>query len=1069
MKNTTCDLPSVRWRKFLYLWLSGTMLFICLSVDFPLKATPVKSDLPGTGLQELTITGTVVDQDGKPLPGVNITVPGTTIGTVTDISGNFRISVPDGTDALEFSYVGYLKQTVNLDNRTELQVVLNEDVMGFEEVVVIGYGSVNKEDLTGAVAVVDAEEIRQMKVDNVTQALSGRTPGVTVTSNSGSPGKLPTIRIRGVGSINNAQPLYVVDGVPVDPSEIAYLNTNDIESMSVLKDASALAIYGSRAANGIIEITTRKGKKGDMKITYSGYYGSQTITHHPDMMDGYEFAQAYNEVNNYQPYQPNYIHEEDVSNVNWYEEMSQYAPMQNHYLNITGGDKVLYNFSLGAFDQTGIIKNTYLDRYNARLATNSKVKKWLDIGQTVTFTYSDYKGSIENWEWDNGAYFQSVMAQRVIEPYDENGMWNLNPYSDALENPMIAIDRNFRTDKNYQLNGNAYIDISPVKGLSFKSLVGYNLDFSEANEFATAYEISPSNRQLYPSLFNQFGKAYSYTFDNILSYENQVGEHSFMIMVGSSAWESKNYYLQGSHSRALSNESERYRFFDEINLAQPPYEVIITDSASVTYTVNNFVSLNGNSPNLDRTVGLLGRLEYSYADKYLLTANIRRDGSTRFGESERFGIFPGFAAAWKIHRESFMENVAVISQLKLRAGWGKIGNDRIGRYEYLSLMNTNMGYSRGDVYVPGASPSKPPNPFLRWEESVTTNLGIDLAMFNSKLYFVADFYNKLTSGMLFNPPAISISGVITPAASNISSMVNKGMELSLNYRHREGDFQYDIGGHFSMNRMKVIELSDDIDYIEAGTYANRRISNWSRTEVGYPIGMFYGYVVDGIFQDSTEIANAPFHNNNTAPGDHKYKDLNGDNKIDLNDKTFIGNPHPDFTYGFNINLMFKGIDLSAIFRGMYGHDIFVAYKAYTHDMRNPGYNFHRDMLDRWTDENRTGELFGYNRRTNDLNMEESTFYVEDGSFLRLQNLQLGYSLPPAVTNALKIDRLRIYVAAQNLFTLTKYKYGDPDMGTLTVFQGTSQRSGITNSLIFSTDQISLPTPRVLSFGVDMTF
>ncbi|MCF8224808.1 MAG: TonB-dependent receptor [Bacteroidales bacterium] len=1069
MKKTKADYPASGWMFSLLLGLN-IILMLLAKANCTFAGTDKTSFIPVNAAQVRTITGTVADVEGVPLPGVNITVPGTTIGTVTDVIGNFEISVPEGTTSLEFSYVGYLKETVELNAfENEISVTLREDIMGLEEVVVVGYGSVAKEDLTGAVAVVNAEEIRQMKVDNVTQALAGRTPGVVVTSNSGSPGKLPTIRIRGVGSINNAQPLYVVDGVPIDPSGIAYLNINDIESMSVLKDASALAIYGSRAANGIIEITTRKGSRGEMKISYSGYYGSQSISHHPDMMDGFEFAEVYNEANGYAPGNSRYIDPEEISNVDWYKLMSQYAPVQNHHLNFSGGDKVLYNFSLGAFEQNGIIKNTYLKRYNARLSTISDVKKWLKLGQNVTFTFSEYKGSIENWEWDNGAYYQSILAQRVIEPYDENGIWNLNPYSDALENPMIAIDRNFRTDMNYQLNGNAFAEFTIFRGLTFKSMLGYNLDFSEANAFFPTYEIDPSNRQLYPELFNEFGKAYSYTFDNILTYENQFGDHQFKLMVGNSAWETKFRYLRGSHTRALSNESERYRFFDEINLAQVPYEVIITDSASVSYTVNNYVSLEGNSPDLDRTVGLLGRLEYSYADKYLVTANIRRDGSTRFGENDRFGIFPGFAAAWKLHRESFFENVGQISQLKIRAGWGKIGNDRIGRYEYLSLMNTNMGYSRGDVYVPGASPSKPPNPFLRWEESVTTNLGLDLGMFNGKLSFVADFYNKLTDGMLFNPPAISISGVITPAASNISSMVNRGMELALNYRHREGEFHYDIGGHISMNRMKVLEISEDVDYIPAGVYANRRIQNWSRTEVGYPIGMFYGYVVEGIFQDTTEIANAPFHNKNTAPGDHRYKDINGDNVIDSNDKTMIGNPHPDLTYGFNVSMMYKGFDFNAVFRGMYGHDIFVAYKAYTHDIRNPGYNYHRDMLNRWTTERTDTDIFGYNRQTNDLNMEESTFYIEDGSFLRLQNIQLGYSLPEKITGALKIDRFRIYISAQNLMTLTNYKYGDPDIGTLTVFQGTNQRSGITNSLIFSTDQISLPTPRILTFGLDLSF
>ncbi len=1038
--------------------------------DLPYPAN--EKSIPGPIMQSFTISGIVTGAEGLPLPGVNISVPGTLVGTVTDFNGIYEIEVPPGYTELEFSYIGYLKQTVEFGNNTEVNVTLLEDIMGLEEVVVVGYGTVKKEDLTGAVAVIDADEIQSMNVDNVSQALSGKTPGVTVTSNSGSPGKLPTIRIRGVGSINNAEPLYVVDGVPVDPSAIAYLNTNDIQSMSVLKDASALAIYGARAANGIIEITTKSGTKGEMKVSYSMYYGNQTITKHPSMMDGFQFAETFNTVNEYIETDDEYIAADQISNVNWFNEMSQAAPMQNHHLNITGGDKVIYNFSVGAFDQTGIIKNTYLKRYNTRLSTTSQVKEWLKVGQTVTLTFSDYKGSVENWEWGSGAYYQSIMAQRVIEPYNEEGIWNLNPYSDALENPMISIDRNFRVDNDYQLNGNAFVEISPIKGLTFKSLVGYNLGINDANSFTPTYSIDPSNQLLYPSLMNHYGRGSSYTFDNYLTYENQIGDHGFKILLGTSAWESKNYWFEGTHTRALPNESERYRYFDAINQAQLPYELTVennTDSTLATTNLISYTSLNGGAPSIDRTAGLLGRVEYNFKNRYLLTANFRRDGSTRFGPGKQFGVFPGFAAAWKIHQEPFLENVGAISQLKVRAGWGKIGNDRIGRYEFLDLMNTNMGYSHGDIFTPGASASKPSNPYLHWEASVTTNLGLDLGLFNGKLFIVADAYNKLTDGMLFNPPAISISGVISPAASNVSSMVNRGLELSASYRHREGDFHYEFNGHISLNRMKVISISDDVDFIDAGSYANRRIADWSRTTEGYPIGMFYGLVTDGIFQSEEEIAAAPIHNNNTVPGDRRYKDLNGDNVIDDRDKTIIGNPHPDFSYGFSTNLSYKGIELTAVFTGMYGHDIFVAYKAHTHDFRNPGFNYHTDLLDAWTPENTDTDQFAYNSRTNDLNMEESDWYIEDGSFLRLQTLRLAYSLPESVMKAIKFDRVKVYVSAQNLLTLTKYEYGDPDIGTLSVFQGTHQRTGYSNSLIFSSDQIRLPTPRVLSFGVDVTF
>ena len=619
---------------------AAILLAVLTSINVSAGNAPFPTNeinLPGPVMQAISISGTVTDVGGIPLPGVNITVPGTTIGTVSDFNGNYEIEVPSGAAQLEFSFIGYLKQTIDIGNNTEINVTLLEDIMGLEEVVVVGYGTVKKEDLTGSVAVIDAEAIQAMNVDNVSQALSGKTPGVTVTSNSGSPGKLPTIRIRGVGSINDAEPLYVVDGVPVGPSAIAYLNTNDIQSMSVLKDASALAIYGSRAANGIIEITTKSGTKGDMKVSYSMYYGTQNITQHPAMMDGFQFAETFNTVNEYVETDDEYIAVEDISNVNWFDEMSQAAPIQNHHLNITGGDKVIYNFSVGAFDQTGIIKNTYLKRYNARLATSSQVKKWLKVGQTITLTTSDYKGSVESWEWGSGAYYESVMAQRVIAPYNEEGIWNLNPYSDALENPMIGIDRNFRVDKDYQLNGNAFVEINPLSGLTFKSLIGFNQGFNDANSFVTTYNIDPSNQLLYPSLMNSYGNSSSYTFDNYLTYENQFGEHSFKVMLGMSASQSKWHSFGGTHSKGLSNESERYRYFDAINQAQLPYDLTIednTDSTLATVNLINHTNLYGGAPGIDRSAGMLGRVEYNFKNRYLLTANIRRDGSTRFGEGK---------------------------------------------------------------------------------------------------------------------------------------------------------------------------------------------------------------------------------------------------------------------------------------------------------------------------------------------------------------------------------------------------------------------------------------------------
>jgi TonB-linked SusC/RagA family outer membrane protein len=1024
-------------------------------------------------MQASQVTGVVTDENGNSLPGVNVIVQGTTKGTTTDNEGKFTIEIPEENAVLTFSYIGYLTENISVEGQSVINVTMILDIASLEEVVVIGYGTVKKEDLTGSVAVVTAKDIENMKVATVTEALSAKTPGVMVTSNSGAPGKLPTIRIRGISSLTNAEPLYVIDGVPTNPEDAEYLNPNDIESISVLKDASALAIYGTRAANGIIEITTKKGRVGDMKVNYSAYYGKQTVVEFPDMMDAYEFAYIFNEVNQLYPGDPLHLDSTVIPNTNWFEEMTQDAPMQNHYLSISGGnEKTTYALSAGLYDQTGIIKNTYLKRYNIRLNTNTDVKKWLKVGQSISFTKSEYKGSTEGTEWGGGQFYESMMAQPIIKPYDDStGLWSINPYSDAIENPMINVDRNFRIDKNYYLNGNMFVELKPITGLTFKSLVGYNLEFVEGDEFRPTYQIDVSNRQLYPYLYKEFNRKYWYSFDNTATYEKEIGDHSFKLMAGTSVFEVKSYNLTGTQNRGLPNENEVYRFFEEYD-NQQQYDLIITDSARFTYSIELFENVGGSTPSIDRLYGYLGRLEYGYKNRYLFTANLRIDGSSNFGPEDRIGIFPGFAAAWKIHQESFMSNIGFISQLKLRLGWGKIGNDRIPKFEYLDLMNTNMGYSWGGNLVSGASPTKPANPVLHWEESVTTNIGLDLSIMNNKLNLIADVYRRLTDGMLWNPELPSVSG-ITPENSpnqNLTSMVNKGIELALNYRQREGNFKYEAGGYIAINRIETIELANDGKDVVDGSYANRRIGGFVHTREGYPVGMFYGYKVEGIFQSEEDIAMSPYHGRNTQPGDLKFKDLNGDNIINPEgDMTFIGDPHPDFTYGLTLNLEYMGFDLGASFKGVYGHDIFVAYKGYSHNYDNPGYNFHRDVLDRWSEDNTETEMFAYNPKSN-KNLESSDFYLEDGSFLRLQNLQFGYTVPERISGKLTITRFRIYISAQNLKTWSKYlKYGDPDIGPVTTFYNKTDMTGDTDSRQFSIDQIRAPIPRLICVGLDLSF
>jgi len=1033
---------------------------------------PFRNDhLNSTTLQQESITAKGVVSDsktGEPIPGVNVIEKNTSNGSITNIDGEFTIKVKSKVSKLQFSFIGYNVYETTVGENTELLVRLVEEVSKLDEVVVVGYGQVKKSDLTGSVAIINNKDIQNMRVATITEALSAKTPGISITQNSGSPGKLPNIRIRGVSTITNAQPLYVIDGVPTDPSQVAYLNPNDIEAISVLKDASALAIYGARGGNGIIEITTKKGTKGDMKVNYSMYYGNQEITNFPKMVGGPNFASVFNYGNELQPDNPLYINPDNVYDTNWFEWMSQKATIQNHHLNLSGGNEATtYNLSLGYFDQKGIIKNTYMKRYSIKFSSTSKIKEWIKTGQNVTLTNMDYMGSTENTEWGSGQFYQAMFTNRAIAPYDENGKWSNNPYSNQLKNPMVSIDRSSRVDKDYKLNMNAYIEIQPfIDGLTFKTIVGYNLGISEADDFQSVYFYDASSYRDYPYLFKQFGKSYSFNFDNLLAYQREIGDHSFKVMVGSSSYESNYYNLLGSHNHGLLNENPEYRFFDEY--ANQQQYALDTTSNKVTLYQN----IGGSTPQIDRVMGYLGRVEYAFKGRYLLTANFRRDGSSNFGPGKRFGNFPGFALAWKIHEESFMRNIEAISQLKLRVGWVSIGNDRIPKFGYLDLMNTNMGYSWNGLFAPAASPTQPANYYLHWEKSNTTNLGVDLSLFENKFTLTADAYRKYTDEMLWRAPLNSLSG-ITPQNrpyANISNMMNQGLELAINYREIKGELTYEVNAHWGTNQNKLLNLNNDNVDIMDGSFGNNKVKDFVHAREGYPVGMFYGFVTEGLFQSREEIETAPFHKKQTNPGDMRFKDLNGDNYITEEDKTFIGNPHPDFECGLNASVAYKGFDLSVSFKAMVGHDIFVAYKVYSHNYKNEGRNYHTDILDTWSEENPDGTMFSYNARTNDFNLSPSDFYVEDGSFLRLQNLTLGYTLPQQLLNQINLTHCRVYVSAQNLHTWSNYlKYGDPDIGPLTTFYDRNDRVGSTNSRVFSVDYVRLPTPRLVSAGIEVSF
>ena len=981
--------------------------------------------------QNITVRGTVISSaDNEPMIGATVKVKGTGTGTVTDFDGNYTINI--GKNAtLVFSMIGYETIEEAVNGRTNINVKMNETANDLNEVVVIGYGVAKKGDLTSSISAIKGEKLEKLSTGNVMNALQGQVNGVQVTG-AGGPGSTPRVIIRGVSTINGSDPLYVVDGMPVG-TNINFLNQNDIESMQVLKDASASAIYGTRASNGVVLITTKKGAAGAAKFTASATVGFQTLSK-PDIAGAAEYEKVYN---------ARYTNDGQVSpfkggnSTDWWDEVIRKTALQQNYnFGFSGGnDKLIYSANIGYYRQNSQYKTGFWQKMTARFSMEYNFNKIVKAGIDLTPRFES---------WDNtpsllGAVMGMDPTTPIFRPESE---WDANPYNHYARsnnnqewNPVASMNRLDAGASEYGLLTTPFISITPIDGLTFRTQFGINARFNMSDSFTPNFYID----NLEQASRNQAERTYANNVDwnwtNTLTYMKTFDQkHNLNLMAGYTMERFQYYNLYGTSYEIPSNVSTmRY------------VSAGTTDDDASGY--NSYTSL----------ISYLGRVMYNYAEKYYLTASIRVDGSSKFSSGNKYATFPAVSAAWRISGEEFMKKQNVVDDLKLRLGWGKVGNQNIDNSAYLSSIGT-MRYVLGNQVIVGSQVSGIGNQQLKWETVEDFNIGIDAAFLQSRLRITADWFRKTSHDMLMKKDNLLLSGYPMWNAQmweNVGEMRATGWELGINWQDRMSDFTYGVGVNLSSVRNKAITLNGD--YIYTGSHNG---DNIIRNEAGEFISQFYGYTVDGIFQNETEVRSytneygTPMQPN-AQPGDFRYKDLNHDGKVDEADKSYIGNPFPKLMMGINLNAGYKNWDFLAQLYGTFGNDIYNLNKD--RYFGTDGVNVIAGTWDKaWRADNTDTDVPRLS--VNDANgnhNKPSTFFVESGSYMRLKLLQIGYTLPKNVLGP-KVSA-RISLSAQNLFTITGYSGMDPE---------TAATGGVTEAGI---DWTGYPNPRTFLVGINLNF
>lgn len=1064
---------------------------ILLSRTAPKPETPKSRDesyVPTESTPEapadVTVSGRVTDEAGAGLPGVSVLLKGTQRGTATTASGTFSIAVPDGGRAvLVFSYVGYLTQEIEVGNRNQVDVSLQPSDNALKEIVVVGYGTQRKAEVTGSIASLNTQSIKDLPVANIGEAIAGRMPGVLVQQASGAPGSGPSIKIRGLGSISAGNgPLVVVDGQPLNSGDVvnagslSLINPNDIETVDILKDASATAIFGSRGANGVIMITTKRGKAGKSTINFDYYTGIQQVSKKMDVLNAQQFAELARDAanNSYLERVPgakatdpnsvrpagqryrypqgeflgiNYNDPTNHLNTDWQDLVFQTAPISSYQLSASGGtEKIQYAVSGNYLKQDGVIKRTGIDRFTFRSNIDAQLAPKVRVGMSLSPSYNLEQRGNSNGHWaNNGIVNAALVSAPHFKPYQDDGSYfSVAPYASAYEilDPTNPVANIYEIDNNVnslRLLGNAYVQVDVLKNLRYRGSVGGDLLYQRQNQFRTS--LLPLSGLAPPTVSN----GSSSTNDNVnwvtthtLDYGFALRDvHQFKLLVGVEA--QKNTFESNT-----------------ISATNFPNDIVRTVNAGV-------ISGGASLKEQWTLASYFARLGYNFKDKYLFNASVRRDGSSRFGENQRYGVFPSASVGWRVSEEAFLKKIDAISELKFKASFGLSGNNAFltgtgtfENYGSIGILGSD-NYVLGGTLANGLAATRIGNPNLTWEKSTQTDLGFELGLFNNRVFLVADYYARVTSDLLLAVQIPTITG-FTFANQNIGKVRNRGVELGLTTRNVTGSpstgaFSWTTDLNFSLNRNVVLALGPTGDAIRSGT----GVGETNITVIGSPLGNFFGYRQSGVFKNQAELDASPRFAD-AKPGDTRYADVNGDGKLDANDRTIIGNNQPDFIYGITNTFSFKGFDLNVVIQGVQGGQILNLSRRFIENLEG-NQNQLTTTLDRWRSPEQPGNgtVPRANLRTTGNSNAISTRWVEDASYFRVRNITLGYRVPSALTNRIRLQNVRVYGSIQNAFTASKYLGYNPEV------------SGYEGALTGGVDYGTYPLPRTMTIGLNAAF
>lgn len=980
--------------------------------------------------QNITVKGTVTDATtGETLIGVSVAVQATQTGTQTGPDGSFTISVPS-TGKLSVSYIGYATQVVDVAGRTNIAIKLASQTNELQQVVVVGYGTQRKLDVTGSVATVKGEEISKQASINPVGALQGKVAGVQITNN-GSPGASPQITIRGKGTVYGGSGLlYVVDGVWYD--DVSFLNPADIDNMSILKDASSTAIYGLRASNGVVLISTKKGKKGTSTVNYNGYAGWQAVTNQVKMANATEYATIINELYATSGKAPLFADPASFGKgTDWYGQGLRDAFVTSHQISVNGGtEKSTYNFSLGYLNQDGNVKGNNFQRYTARLANDYEPVKGLKFGYNVAGTFNRSK------DIPGGTFHELYAAGPVVPVYYADGSYgdpsDFNLGSGNAFNPQVSLDFYNQRSQTYRFNGNVYGELKFLKNFTFKTSIGGDYSEGEVRAYTPVYAATLTQRATVSRLSLTRAETRNWIWENTLTYNNTFAkDHNVTVLLGHTALRNKFYNLVGS-AQDVPYNTEGDLFFK-------------LSTAGTRNIVDNGT--------LSTSLSYFGRVNYSFKDKYLLNASLRADANSNFYDGDLWAYLPSVGAGWVISNEDFMKDQTVFNTLKLRGSWGKVGNANLPKNPVTVPVSTLPGYIAvfgNGAPQTGASIATFTPPTIRIERGVGTDIGIEGAMLNSRLTFEFDFYNRLTDDAVFNLPTLTSPGADDAVIiGNQAQIRNRGFETLVGWKDNIGQFKYSVSGNFSINNNQVLKVTSGANPIYSGGAGITNGALATRTVQGKAMGEFFGYQVVGIFQTPEEVANSL--QTSAKPGDFKYADTNGDGIFDSRDRVDLGNPNPKYYYGLNTNFAYKNFDMALDFQGVAGVSIYNANVAY----RFGNENYSKDFFDnRWHGAG-TSNTYPSADVGSTANSAPNSFFVESGAYFRIRNIQLGYTLPGSMLSKWKIQRIRFYANAQNPVNIFKYKGFNPEIG------GGAIDAGI--------DANVYPLYATYNFGVNLTF